>query len=526
MADQLIINVRIGFRNHYLDSFRRSEEVSIYKVPEFLVKLNPSAYFPQMVSLGPLHHHVPHPEMLPHKLHAMRKRFDISDEEKVIGDVLALAPEVRKCYQHNIEYEDEYPSRMLTLDACFILQIFRALDIKTKSDHCLFNRKNVEYTAYPIISNILMLENQIPLSVLLKILGLQLNIDDASAFTELSDLVDCARIAKLFYSSKKAAPQLSKIPGAEKYDICVISRYVHVMCELIHSERDVSVLRKAEIIKSYKGSDREVADLFKTLSKGIPRSYKDPFAKVTEDADKHYHSKIKVMIAEFTDDHCSRPWRTVSVIAACMLLLFTAVQAIFSLHLKPEAYNAASCRRRWLLISLAISTNLLSGCQKATNEIIYFRRIIKSYLGSDREAADLFKTQSKDNLFSSPWRTVSVMAACLIQVKVDEMYEEWKSAKASLSKKYEDADSMKAPHSSHSLPFSLGHSQKKSLSVGLRLLTKMGYKGKGIGIHGHGMVEPVKVEARPRYARLGYGEGEYSKALDAKNSLKEFTIAK
>ncbi|GLJ45446.1 hypothetical protein SUGI_0957090 [Cryptomeria japonica] len=120
----------------------------------------------------------------------------------------------------------------------------------------------------------------------------------------------------------------------EAEDMCVISRYVILMCELISSENDVSVLRKARIIKSYMGNDREVADLFHRLSEGITRSYEDPFAKVRGDAHKHYHNKIKVMIAEFKDDHCSSPWRPVSVIAACMLLLFAAVQTILSLHRK------------------------------------------------------------------------------------------------------------------------------------------------------------------------------------------------
>ncbi|GLJ32937.1 hypothetical protein SUGI_0663440 [Cryptomeria japonica] len=108
-----------------------------------------------------------------------------------------------------------------------------------------------------------------------------------------------------------------------------------------------------------------------------------------------------------------------------------------------------------------------------------------------------------------------------MKAKVDEMYEQWKSKKEGLSKKAKDVDSVKAPHYSHSLPCSLGDSQKQYQSVGLRLLTKMGYKGKGLGIHGQCMVEPVKVEARTRYARLGYGEGELSKVVDTKNSLKE-----
>ncbi|GLJ45447.1 hypothetical protein SUGI_0957100 [Cryptomeria japonica] len=80
MEDQWIAEVENGFRHQNLNSVRRSKEVSIHKVPEFLVQVKESAYAPQMVSLGLLHH-VAHPEMLPHKLHATRKMFDMTKEE-------------------------------------------------------------------------------------------------------------------------------------------------------------------------------------------------------------------------------------------------------------------------------------------------------------------------------------------------------------------------------------------------------------------------------------------------------------
>ncbi|GLJ36216.1 hypothetical protein SUGI_0726970 [Cryptomeria japonica] len=427
MAEEWLIHVRDGFRDQNLDCSRKSDKVSIYKVPKFLIELMQSAYVPQMVSLGPLHHDSALTEMLAHKMHATRKMFascyasNMEFEKKVIGPILKLVPRVRKCYQQQIQFDDNYLAWMLTLDACFILEILRALNSSKNSDHCFFNRNTIEYTAYPIITDILMLENQIPLFVLLKVLELELERNEAGAFSELCQLLDRARIARLFYpflqkgiphtqeskhlldlirmlvidssNPHKDTVRTSNCPGKQEIiipsaselsragikftevkgkfkgiriqknrfylpririsssietllrnlmaleiceadDTCEISRYVLLMCELIDSERDVHVLKKAGIIKSYMASDREVTDLFNRLSKGITRSYEDPFAKVREDAHKHYHSKIKVMIAEFADDHCSRPWRTVSVVGACMFLLLAAVQTIFSLHRK------------------------------------------------------------------------------------------------------------------------------------------------------------------------------------------------
>jgi hypothetical protein len=56
-------------------------------------------------------------------------------------------------------------------------------------------------------------------------------------------------------------------------------------------------------------------------------------------------------------------------------------------------------------------------------------------------------------------------------------------------------------------------------NVGMKLLTKMGYKGGGLGIHGQGITQPLEVVQRPRFAGLGYGKeenGEFSKVVEAK----------
>jgi hypothetical protein len=51
-----------------------------------------------------------------------------------------------------------------------------------------------------------------------------------------------------------------------------------------------------------------------------------------------------------------------------------------------------------------------------------------------------------------------------------------------------------------------GAFEKHTRGIGLRLLTKMGYEGKGLGIEGQGIVNPIKAVERPRYLGLGYGE--------------------
>ena len=47
-----------------------------------------------------------------------------------------------------------------------------------------------------------------------------------------------------------------------------------------------------------------------------------------------------------------------------------------------------------------------------------------------------------------------------------------------------------------------------SHGIGFKLLTKIGYDGKGLGINGQGMAHPIEVVERTCYAVLGYGKGE------------------
>ena len=48
--------------------------------------------------------------------------------------------------------------------------------------------------------------------------------------------------------------------------------------------------------------------------------------------------------------------------------------------------------------------------------------------------------------------------------------------------------------------------KKHTSGIGCNLLTKMGYDGKGLGINGQVIPNPIQEEAIPRYAGLGYGK--------------------
>ena len=68
--------------------------------------------------------------------------------------------------------------------------------------------------------------------------------------------------------------------------------------------------------------------------------------------------------------------------------------------------------------------------------------------------------------------------------------------------------------SSHAI-ISMGNVEIPITGTGMRLLTKMGYKGGGLGINGQGITQPLEVMQRPQLAGLGYIEGQFSKVSEA-----------
>jgi hypothetical protein len=71
---------------------------------------------------------------------------------------------------------------------------------------------------------------------------------------------------------------------------------------------------------------------------------------------------------------------------------------------------------------------------------------------------------------------------------------------------------------------SFGAFEKHTKGIGFKLLTKMGYEGKGLGSKGQGIVNPIEVVERPCYLGLGYGEeeiGKFSKTLEASDASND-----
>ena len=190
-----------------------SEEVArwwrhcIYHVPACIKDLNPKAYRPQVVSLGPFHHgEAQLRPMDAHKRRALvhflrRARRPLAEfaaavaggaaaeeYERLEGAYEGLGSEWR-----GAAGEERFVELMVT-DGCFLLEVMRAASGWEVNDYAaddpVFSPHGLLHTVPYIRRDMLMIENQLPLLVLDRLLAVETGKDGVRADFEL-DLIIC-----------------------------------------------------------------------------------------------------------------------------------------------------------------------------------------------------------------------------------------------------------------------------------------------------------------------------------------------
>ncbi|KAL6606744.1 hypothetical protein ACP70R_042397 [Stipagrostis hirtigluma subsp. patula] len=165
--------------------------VSVFNVPKTLQVYKPEAYTPQLIALGPYHHWRPELyEMERYKLAAARraqKRLRGGVKlESLVEQFARIERKVRAHYHRYLDFNGETLSWMMVVDGAFLLEFLqiydgdgRALRAPSRMAHLVdfAGRKSAHNL---ILRDILMLENQVPLFLLRKILEPQCaSADDA-----------------------------------------------------------------------------------------------------------------------------------------------------------------------------------------------------------------------------------------------------------------------------------------------------------------------------------------------------------
>ncbi|KAF5468172.1 hypothetical protein F2P56_012348 [Juglans regia] len=151
-----------------------SRKCCIFKIPNLLYRQNETAFIPDAFSLGPIHHG--HPNMRSTEkfkvmyLHGLITRISSPDTRKkrvidLVNSIKDVEREAREYYAEPIEYTPEEFVKILVLDGCFIIELFRkkAYEELREQDDPIFSTSCMLQFLY---HDLILLENQVPWIVL------------------------------------------------------------------------------------------------------------------------------------------------------------------------------------------------------------------------------------------------------------------------------------------------------------------------------------------------------------------------
>ncbi|XP_057538585.1 putative UPF0481 protein At3g02645 [Amaranthus tricolor] len=157
--------------------------VCVYNVPKSLRALKPEAYSPQIIALGPYHHwREDLYEMERFKLicsKKVQKEFKNLKFEELVKKLMKKEHQIRGSYHKYLDMGGEALAWMMAIDGLFLLEF---LHVNANKNNSLASEARMSFLAnamgkklshISILNDILMLENQIPIFVLKKILSIQ-----------------------------------------------------------------------------------------------------------------------------------------------------------------------------------------------------------------------------------------------------------------------------------------------------------------------------------------------------------------
>ncbi|XP_052170365.1 UPF0481 protein At3g47200-like [Diospyros lotus] len=161
---------------------------SIYKLPPLISDLKKEAYEPQAVSFGPYHHGKPHlKSMEDHKERTLLNFLHRSPVSlgTIFDSMVEVAQELKDSYdslERKWQNNTKKFVQLMIVDGCFMLEILRATSPEFESDYSnndpIFGPHGKLYAMPFIRRDMLLLENQLPMLVLFKLKGIEEYAED------------------------------------------------------------------------------------------------------------------------------------------------------------------------------------------------------------------------------------------------------------------------------------------------------------------------------------------------------------
>ncbi|KAJ1393076.1 hypothetical protein SESBI_35254 [Sesbania bispinosa] len=369
-----------------------SDSVCIYRVPPHMRNLEPKAFIPSYISIGPYHYGAPHLQ----NMEILKTKFfaRLFDPNGVNGAKLEEAfkfleeqeANARRCYMGDIKLSSDEFLQMMLVDGSFIVQLLRDL-----SQNEFKQVPSLSRWMLPIFrKELIMLENQLPLFVLSKLF--EITTDHNSTHAPSQTLND---LAFRFFYHLLQSDSIGKIPECQTIDKFRIEHvldllradenrelldisfgkkwgmlrreltiprlhisdhrgtvfrnivafekchkrcnpdlttYIFFFNRLINSVDDVADLHYKGVIHHSLGSDQQVADLINSIAKEIVPDMNESYLyKVVNDANQYFDTKYARVRASIVHNYLTSWAVGVTTFLSMMALYFTFIQTLLTL---------------------------------------------------------------------------------------------------------------------------------------------------------------------------------------------------
>ncbi|KAB5574347.1 hypothetical protein DKX38_001541 [Salix brachista] len=254
---QWVINIGRALEKELEDG--DEDPVSIFTVPRTLMSSHPDSYTPQQLSLGPYHYLSPDlQEMEWYKISAAKKlqtQLLSHNFENLVEQLIKLEPKIRACYHRYLNFNAETLAWMMALDVSFLLEFLQIYSLReTKSlSRVITSRMShlIDYSKrksahHVILRDMVMLENQIPLFIVRKVLEFQhLSVESA----------DEMMLSMILGLAKELSPfKTIELPSSMK--ILEHSHLLDFLYAIIVPKVEEPIEIEFEEVADHQGSDR------------------------------------------------------------------------------------------------------------------------------------------------------------------------------------------------------------------------------------------------------------------------------
>ncbi|OIT04846.1 PREDICTED: putative UPF0481 protein At3g02645 [Nicotiana attenuata] len=262
--------------------------VSIYNVPKSLMVSDPDSYVPQLVAIGPYHYWRQELyDMERYKVGAAKrtqKHLQSLKFQHLVEQLIKFDHRIRCSYHKYLNFSGETLAWMMDVDASFLLellQIYATIEgklltkVSSRMSH-LVDVAGRKSTHNAILRDIIMLENQIPLFILRKMLELQFSSLDFADNTLLSMLMGFCKELSPFKMEKEFSKfQLIECAHILDFQYQFIVPKLERTCEITEDDHEQTDVNHGEN-SSYAKSISHVGQVFRGVWKILLKINRGP----------------------------------------------------------------------------------------------------------------------------------------------------------------------------------------------------------------------------------------------------------